>query len=183
MRSAWKWTLSLCRFAAYRGPMTTTDTIVPIDVRLDFDAHAATFSKAMTHLDHAATKELDRVDFDLRLRELVRIRASQINGCAYCIDMHTKDARALDETEQRIYALPTWREAPYFSTRERAALAFTEAVTRLADDHVPIGAYDAVAAHFTPDEVGALLSLIVTINAWNAIAVSTRAWVPGSYQP
>jgi len=154
-----------------------------IDVRLDFDAHAATFAKAMTHLDHAATKELDRVGFDHRLRELVRIRASQINGCAYCIDMHTKDARALGETEQRIYALPAWRETPFFGTRERAALAFTEAVTLLADDHVPVHAYDAVAEHFTPDEVGALLSLIVTINAWNAIAVSTRAWVPGSYQP
>jgi len=163
--------------------VTTTDSTVQIDVRLDFDAHAAAFSKAMTHLDNAATKELDRVDFDHRLRELVRVRASQINGCAYCIDMHTKDARAIGETEQRIYALPAWRETPYFSVRERAALAFTEAVTLLADDHVPTGAYDAVAAHFTPDEVGALLSLIVTINAWNAIAVSTRAWVPGSYRP
>ena len=152
-------------------------------VRLDFDAHAATFSKAMGNLDNAATKELDRVDFDHRLRELVRIRASQINGCAYCIDMHTKDARAIDETEQRIYALPAWRETPYFTARERAALAFTEAVTLLAVDHVPTAAYDAVAAHFTPDEVAALLSLIVTINAWNAIGVSTRAWVPGSYKP
>ena len=83
----------------------------------------------MAHLDHAATKELDRVDFDPRLRELVRIRASQLNGCAYCIDMHTKDARAIGETEQRLYALPAWRETPYFTDRERAALAFTEAVT------------------------------------------------------
>ncbi len=162
--------------------MTTTDTIVPIPVRLDFDAHAAAFSKAMSHLDNAATKELDQVDFDHRLRELVRIRASQINGCAYCIDMHTKDARAIDETEQRIYALPAWRETPYFTVRERAALAFTEAVTRLADEHVPTAAYDDVAAHFSPDEVAALLSLIVTINAWNALAVTTRAWVPGSYE-
>jgi AhpD family alkylhydroperoxidase len=161
----------------------TTDDTVSIDVRLDFDAHAPAFSKAMTHLDNAATKELDRVDFDRRLRELVRIRASQINGCAYCIDMHTKDARAIDETEQRIYALPAWRDTPYFSVRERAALAFTEAVTLLAHDHVPRQAYDAVAEHFTPDEVAALLSLIVTINAWNAIGVSAHAWVPGSYQP
>ncbi len=159
--------------------MTTTQ----IDVRLDFDAHAATFAKAMAHLDRAATKELDRVEFDPRLRELVRIRASQLNGCAYCIDMHTKDARAIDEAEQRIYALPAWRETPFFSARERAALAFTEAVTLLADDHVPTAAYDAVAAQFTPDEVAALLSLIITINAWNAIGVTTRAWVPGSYQP
>jgi AhpD family alkylhydroperoxidase len=163
--------------------MTTTDSTVQIDVRLDFDTRAAAFSRAMAHLDTAATKELDRVDFDHRLRELVRIRASQINGCAYCIDMHTKDARAINETEQRLYALPAWRETPYFSVRERAALAFTEVVTLVADSHVPAEAYDAVAAHFTPDEVSALLSLIVTINAWNAIAVTTRAWVPGSYQP
>src|SRR5262249_14593836 len=102
---------------------------VRIPVRLDFDSHAADFSRAMGHLDRAATKELDKVDFDPRLRELVRIRASQINGCAYCIDMHTKDARAIGETEQRIYALPAFGETPYFTRRERAALAFTEAVT------------------------------------------------------
>jgi AhpD family alkylhydroperoxidase len=166
----------------------TTDTassqVAPkIAVRLDFDSHAAGFARALNHLDQAATKELDRVDFDPRLRELVRIRASQLNGCAYCIDMHAKDARAIGETEQRIYALPAWAETPYFSLRERAALAFTESVTLLAVDHVPSDAYDAVAAIFTPDEVAALISLIVTINAWNAIGVSTRAWTPGSYQP
>jgi AhpD family alkylhydroperoxidase len=163
--------------------MTITEEATTVPARLDFDAHAAIFSKAMSHLDNASTKELDRVDFDHRLRELVRIRASQINGCAYCIDMHTKDARAIDETEQRIYALPAWRETPYFTARERAALAFTESVTLLARDHVPAEAYADVAAHFSADEVGALISLIVAINAWNAIAVSTRAWVPGSYQP
>jgi AhpD family alkylhydroperoxidase len=163
--------------------MTTTETTPQIPVRLDFEAHGSGFYKAVTHLDNAATKELDRVDFDPRLRELVRIRASQINGCAYCIDMHSKDARAVGETEQRLYALAAWRETPFFTERERAALAFTESVTLLAADHVPVEAYDEVAAHFSPDEVAALLSLIVTINAWNAIAVSTRAWVPGSYQP
>jgi AhpD family alkylhydroperoxidase len=159
----------------------TTSTTIP--ARLDFDTHAAAFAKAMGHLDRTATKELDRVDFDPRLRELVRVRASQLNGCAYCIDMHTKDARAIGETEQRLYGLPAWRETPYFTARERAALAFTEAVTLVAQSHVPTADYDAVAAEFTPDEVAALLSLIVTINAWNAIAVSTRAWLPGSYQP
>jgi AhpD family alkylhydroperoxidase len=166
--------------------MTTTDTAdaaVTIPVRLDFDSHAAGFAKAMNHLDHAATKELDRVDFDPKLRELVRIRASQINGCAYCIDMHTKDARAAGDSEQRLYGLAAWREAPYFTARERAALAFTEAVTLLAGEHVPAAGYAAVAAQFSPDEVAALLSLIVTINAWNTIGVTTRAWVPGSYQP
>ena len=163
--------------------MTTTDTFTEVPIRLDFERHAAAFYKAMVHLDHAATKELDRVGFDRRLRELVRIRASQLNGCAYCIDMHTKDARALGETEQRIYSLPAWRETPFFTDRERAALAFTESVTLLAEDHVPTEAYEAVAAHFDSDEIGALVSLIVTINAGNGIAVSTRAWPPGSYQP
>ena len=162
--------------------MTITESTPKIPVRLDFDTHAAGFSRAMSHLDRAATKELDRVDFDPRLRELARIQASQLNGCAYRIDMHTKDARAIGETEQRIYALPAWKETPYFTDRERAALAFTESVTLLATDHVPSEAYDAVAAELTADEVAALVSLIVTINAWNAIGVSTRAWVPGSYQ-
>jgi AhpD family alkylhydroperoxidase len=163
--------------------MTTTETTVHIPVRLDFEGHAAGFYKAMSHLDNAATKELDRADLDPRLRELVRIRASQINGCAYCIDMHTKDARAIGETEQRLYGLPAWRETPFFTDRERAALAFTESVTLLAEDHVPTEAYDDVAACFTPGEVAALVSLIVTINAWNRISVSTRTWVPGSYEP
>ena len=162
--------------------MPAADATADIAVRLDFDTHGATFSKAMSHLEHAAAKQLDAVDFDPRLRELVRIRASQINGCAYCIDMHTKDARALGETEQRIFGLSAWRDTPYFTERERAALAFTESVTRVADDHVPTAAYDAVAAHYSPDEIAALLSLIVTINAWNALSVSTRAWVPGSYE-
>ena len=96
---------------------TTQDTPGTIPVRLDFDTHAANYSRALSHLDNAATKELDAVDFDPRLRELVRVRASQLNGCAYCIDMHTKDARAIGESEQRLYALPAWRETPYFSER------------------------------------------------------------------
>ncbi|HEU5419289.1 MAG TPA: carboxymuconolactone decarboxylase family protein [Streptosporangiaceae bacterium] len=163
--------------------MSTTETATQIPVRLDFDARAAAFSRAMGHLDGAATKELDRAGIDPKLRELIRVRASQINGCAYCIDMHTKDARAIGETEQRLYALPAWAETPYFTARERAALAFTEAVTLLAGEHVPAASYAAVAAEFTEDEVAALVALIVTINAWNAISVTTRAWVPGSYQP
>ncbi|HET7386169.1 MAG TPA: carboxymuconolactone decarboxylase family protein [Nocardioidaceae bacterium] len=154
-----------------------------VPVRLDFNAHAAEFSRAMKQLDHAATKELDRVGIDPRLRELVRVRASQVNGCAYCIDMHTKDARAVGETEQRLYALTAWRDTAFFDSREMAALAFTESVTLMAVDHVPQGAYDAVAGEFSPDEVAALVSLIVAINAWNAIGVSTHVWNPGSYQP
>jgi AhpD family alkylhydroperoxidase len=169
--------------ARYGADMTDTQTTSQIPVRLDFDHHAADFSGAMSHLDRAATKQLDKVDFDHRLRELVRIRASQLNGCAYCIDMHTKDARAIGETEQRIYALPAWRETPFFTDRERAALAFTESVTLCPETHVPAEDYDAVAEHFSADEVGALLSLIVTINAWNALSVASRAWAPGSYEP
>ena len=162
---------------------TTPQTTIQIPVRLDFDAHAPAFARAMGHLDQAATKELDQADIDPKLRELIRIRASQLNGCAYCIDMHTKDARAIGETEQRLYALAAWRETPYFTARERAALAFTESVTLIAGDARPGRDYEAVAAEFAPDEVAALVSLIVTINAWNAIGVATRAWVPGSYQP
>ena len=163
--------------------MTITQATAQIPVRLDFDSFAPGFSRAMSHLDQAATKELDRAGIAPRLRELVRIRASQLNGCAYCIDMHTKDARAIGETEQRIYGLAAWAETPYFTARERVALAFTETVTRLADTHVPDQAYSDVAAEFSPQEIGALVSLIVAINAWNAIAVTTRAWIPGSYQP
>jgi AhpD family alkylhydroperoxidase len=126
---------------------------------------------------------MDRISGPIadRLAVMVRIRASQINGCAYCIDMHTKDARAIGETEQRIYALPAWRETPYFTARERAVLAFTESVTLLAADHVPSEAYDAVAAELSEQEIAALVSLIVAVSAWNAIGVSTRTWVPGSY--
>ena len=154
-----------------------------IPVRLDFESKAAGFYRALSHLDHAATKQLDAVDFDPRLRELVRIRASQLNGCAYCIDMHTKDARAAGETEQRLYALTAWRDTRFFTERERAALAFTEAVTLMNVDHVPDAAYEAVVEHYDEDEVAALVSLIVVINAWNAIGVSLHAWEPGSYQP
>ena len=163
--------------------MTTQTMTQTIPVRLDFDAAAPGFSKAMVTLDRAATRQLDDAGIEPRLRELIRIRASQLNGCAYCIDMHAKDARAIGETEQRIYGLAAWRETPYFTPRERAALAFTESVTRLSDTHVPDQAYQDVAAEFSPQEIAALVSLVVTINAWNAIGVSTRAWVPGSYTP
>ena len=129
----------------------STATITPqVPVRLDFDAHAAGFARAVAHLDRAATKELDAAGIDPLLRELVRIRASQLNGCAYCVDMHTKDARAAGETEQRLYALPAWRETPFYTSRERAALALTEDVTLMARDHVPDAAYEAAAEVLTP---------------------------------
>ena len=168
---------------SYGRIMTTTDTIADVPARLDFDARAATFSKALAHLDNAATKELDRVDFDARLRELLRLRVSQLNGCEYCIDMHGKDARAVGETEQRISSLPAWRERPYYTPAERAALAFAESMTTMADTHVPIEHFDAVAAHYGEDEIAAIVCLVVTVNAWNGVGVSTRTWTPGSYQP
>jgi AhpD family alkylhydroperoxidase len=155
--------------------MTTSHT-TEIPVRLDFDGHAPSFSAAMSRLDGAATKELDRVGFDGRLRELVRLRASQLNGCAYCVNMHSADARAAGETDQRLALLAVWRETTLFDERERAALALTEAITRLAETHVPQDVWQVAAARFSEDELGALVSLIVTINAWNAIGVSTRAW-------
>jgi AhpD family alkylhydroperoxidase len=151
--------------------------------RIDFEAHAAGFYRAVAHLDQAATKELDNAGIDVLLRELIRIRASQLNGCAFCIDMHTKDARAAGETEQRIYSLPAWRETPFFTDRERAALALAESVTLMPQTHVPDADFAQAAEQFSETELGALISLIVTINAWNGIGVSTRAWLPGSYQP
>jgi AhpD family alkylhydroperoxidase len=161
--------------------MTQVDETV--GARIDLYAHAPGFGVAMAQLDQAATKELDKADIDVRLRELVRIRASQLNGCAYCIDMHTKDARAVGETEQRIYALSAWRETPFFTAPERAALALTESVTLMPQTHVPAADVEQAAEQFSQAELGALISLIVTINAWNAIGVTTHAWVPGSYQP
>lgn len=166
--------------------MTLTPT--PVEApgwapRLDFDHHVPGFAKAMGQLDQAATRELDRGDISPSLRELLRVRASQLNGCAYCIDMHTKDARAGGETEQRLYALPAWTESTFFTGAERAALGFCEAVTLTAATHVPDEAYKALALHFSPQQVAAVLALLVTVNAWNRIGVATRAWTPGSYQP
>ena len=157
---------------------TQQDLRHQIPARLDVDAAVPSYSKAMSHLDTTATRELDRVGFPAGLRELVRLRASQINGCAYCVDTHSADAASAGESAQRINAVAVWNESPFFTERERAALRFTEVVTRVAETRVPAEEYDAVAAHWSPDEVGALLGLIVTINAWNGLAVATRAWEP-----
>jgi AhpD family alkylhydroperoxidase len=116
------------------------------------------------------------------LLELVKIRASQMNGCAYCIDMHTKDARAAGESEQRIYALSAWREAPFFSARERAALDWTESLTAIAESHVPDEVFARVREQFEEPELVALTFAIVAINGWNRLATSVRTPV-GSYQP
>ncbi len=115
------------------------------------------------------------------LVELVKMRASQINGCSYCIDMHSKDARAQGESEQRLYALSAWREAPFFTGRERAALALTEAVTLIAEDHISQTIVDDAAALYAPEELTRLLYLIIEINAWNRLAITTGAPEPGIY--
>ena len=116
------------------------------------------------------------------LIELVKMRASQINGCAYCIDMHSKDARAAGESEQRLYALNAWRETPFFTDRERAALAWTEAVTLVAQDHVPDAAFAEARRQFSDEEMVNLTMAVVTINGWNRLSIAFRT-VPGEYQP
>jgi AhpD family alkylhydroperoxidase len=124
-----------------------------------------------------------RSGLEAPLLELVKTRASQINGCAFCLDMHTKDARAGGETEQRLYALSAWRDAPFFTARERAALALTESVTLIASSHAPLEVIEEAAAVFSPDELSKLVFAIIEINAWNRLAIATGAFEPGSYQP
>ncbi|MFC5650700.1 carboxymuconolactone decarboxylase family protein [Paenibacillus solisilvae] len=119
---------------------------------------------------------------DHKLWELIKIRASQINGCAYCLDMHTKDARATGETEQRLYMLSAWREAPFYTEAERAAIALTEAVTKISDAGVPQELYEQVRKHFDEGQFVDLIMAINAINCWNRIAIST-GMVPGEYQP
>lgn len=116
------------------------------------------------------------------LLELVKLRASQINGCAYCVDMHTKDARARGESEQRLYAVVVWRETPFFTERERAALAWTEAVTQVSYEHVPDEVYQLTRQHFSEKELVDLTLAIIAINGWNRLAIGFRT-VPGTYQP
>ncbi len=122
------------------------------------------------------------IELDSSLRDLVSLRASILNGCAYCVDMHTLDARSRGESEQRLYAVAAWHEAPFFTPRERAALALTDAVTLVAGSHVPRDVYDSAAREFSEAELAQLLWAIVVINAWNRIAVATRT-LPGEYQP
>jgi AhpD family alkylhydroperoxidase len=116
------------------------------------------------------------------LVELVKMRSSQINGCAYCLDMHSKDARARGETEQRLYCLPAWRETPFYTDRERAALAWTEAVTLITEGHVPDEVFEEARKHFSEAELANLTLAVVTINGWNRFAIAFRS-VPGAYKP
>jgi AhpD family alkylhydroperoxidase len=128
----------------------------------------------------AIERYLGQTSLEKSLRELVKIRGSQVNGCAFCIDMHTKDARALGETEQRIYALNAWRETPFFTDRERAALAWTEAVTHVSRG-VSDEVYDEARRHFSEQELVDLTWAVAAINAWNRLAISFRP-VAGTYQ-
>lgn len=146
--------------------------------RMDYGAVAPDAMKAMLGLE----KYVHGSGLEVKLYELVKTRASQINGCAYCLDMHTKDARRAGETEQRLYALPAWRETPFYTDRERAALEWTEALTLISTNHVSDELYAEVSKHFTEQELVALTMAIVAINGWNRLAISFRT-EPGSYNP
>ena len=134
--------------------------------------------KAMSGLEGYLKKS----GLEHKLLHMIKVRASQMNGCAYCLDMHWKDARALGETEQRLYGLDAWQESPYYTDRERAALAWTEAVTNLHDGHVSDAVYDQVRSHFSEKELADLTWVIAAINAWNRVAIATRSEA-GKYTP
>ena len=146
--------------------------------RIDYVKSARGVYEAMLGLE----KYLHQCGLEENLIGLIKLRASQINGCAYCIDMHWKDLRALGEQEQRLYGLDAWEESPYYTDRERAALAWTEAVTKIREGHVPDRVYEEVRKHFTEKELADLTLAIAAINAWNRLAIAARA-VPGLYQP
>jgi AhpD family alkylhydroperoxidase len=149
-----------------------------MEPRIDYRQAPQGAIQAMRALDaHVRQSGLDP-----QLVELVKMRASMINGCAYCIDMHSKDARAQGESEQRLYALSAWREAPFFTDRERAALEWTEALTLVSQTHVPDDVYERVRQHFSEAELIALTLAVNAINSWNRVAIAFRA-VPGTYQP
>lgn len=156
--------------------MTITDHLVDIPVRLDFDQLVPRFSRAVAGLDLAATNELDRAGVGRALRELVRLRASQLNGCAYCVDQHSKDGRAAGITDQKLHAVAIWQDSALFTAAERAALEFTEQVTRLSETHVPEAVVDRARAELGEEQLAALLTLVIAINVWNAIGVTTRCW-------
>ena len=146
--------------------------------KIDINKHITTgMGRAMLALSGEVEKNMDR-----RLFELVKIRASQLNQCAYCLDMHTKDARRFGETEQRIYALSAWRDTPFFTDRERTALEWTEALTRLSHAHPAEELRARLATYFDEDEIVALTFAVVVINSWNRLVVPFHPPV-GSYQP
>ena len=146
--------------------------------RFDYRAFAPEPVQAMLALE----KYIAGCGLDHKFVHLLKLRASQVNGCAFCIDMHSIDARAAGETEQRLYALDAWRETPFFTDRERAGLAWIEAVTLVSQTHVPDAVYDEARAHFSDKEISDLTFIAATINAWNRISVASRTQ-PGMYKP
>jgi len=149
-----------------------------MQARLDYKRVAPDAVRVMRDLDNYVHQS----GLEPSLLELVKVRASQINGCAYCIDMHTKDARAGGETEQRLYALPAWQETPFYTDRERAALLWTEVLTHLPSEDVADEVYDLICEQFSEKELVDLTMAVVAINGWNRLGVAFRT-VPGSYQP
>lgn len=154
-----------------------TETIEP-RIRIDYKKIAPEALRAISGVEHYVRSS----NLEPTLLELVRLRASMINGCAYCVDMHTKDARARGETEQRLYAVSAWREAPFFTERERAALAWTDAVTQVSVDHVPDEVYRVVHKQFDERQLVDLTMAVIAINSWNRLAVSFRT-PAGTYEP
>lgn len=148
-------------------------------MRIDYQRTFPAALKAMLGLEEAGREST----LEPALRELVKMRASQLNGCAYCLDMHSKDARAMGEEEQRLYLLDAWREAPCYSDRERAALAWCEALTLISQTGAPDDAYAEVAAQFDEEEIVALTLAIVAINGWNRFAIGLRSPVGGYVSP
>src|SRR5579862_6076544 len=136
--------------------------------------HLSKVTPGAYHAMLGLEKYLAECGLEEGLMNLIKLRASQINGCAYCLDMHWKDARALGENEQRLYGLDAWREAPYYTDRERAALAWTEAVTLVAQTHVPDEVYEVAKKEFNEKQLADLTLAIATINAWNRFAISAR---------
>jgi AhpD family alkylhydroperoxidase len=146
--------------------------------RLDYGKAAPGSVQAMYRLQ----KFVDESGLEPALLELVKTRVSQINGCAFCIDMHTKDARAAGETEQRLYGLSAWRETPFYTERERAALGWAEVITLISESHASDEEFAAARAEFSEEELVKLTMAIITINGWNRLAIAFRATV-GDYQP
>ena len=155
--------------------MTVTD-FVPVRQRLDFDALVPTFSRAVTDLDEAAAAEADRAGIDPGLRELLRLRASQLNGCAYCVDLHARAARKAGVAPQRVDAVVIWPDSSLFTAAERAALDFTEQVTLKATTRVPDAVVRAVVESYGEEGAAALLTLVIAINTWNTIGITARCW-------
>jgi len=149
-----------------------------MEPRIDYLKSARGAYHAMLGIEHY----LEQSGLERSLQDLIKLRVSQLNGCAYCIDMHWKDLKAAGETEQRLYGLDAWEESPYYSDRERAALAWAESVTNIQDGHVPDAVFERVKGFFDDKELADLTLAVTAINSWNRLSIAART-VPGTYQP